>query len=286
VSPASRIGIVVLVMAAIGGAFWWGQRQTAPPPAAPPPPVIQPVAPPPPPAPVPAPEKPAIAHPIESPPARPALPGLDSSDDYLKKALDDLLGKKSTLSFLIVDGLARRFVATVNNLATDNAPSSHWPIDRTAGRFDTEPGAGGTIISGKNADRYAAFVRLCEGVSTQRAVELYARVYPLLQRAYEELGFPGRYFNDRLIEVIDDLLATPVITGPIKVRQVTADGKPRPPSAGGLWIFEDSSLESRTAGQKILLRIGPDNAHRLIAKLADIRRRIAKGPGPDTAGRR
>ena len=49
-----------------------------------------------------------------------------------------------------------------------------------------------------------------------RAVALYARLYPLFQQAYEELGYPGRYFNDRLVEVIDDLLATPEPTGPVR----------------------------------------------------------------------
>ena len=272
----------MVALALIGGAFWWGRRQSEPPPAPPPPPIAKP-APPPAPTPPPAPEKPAIAHPIESPPSKPALPGLDSSDDFLKKALDELIGKKSVLSFLITDGLARRFVATVNNLATDNAPASHWPVNRTDGRFETEAGEGGAVISARNGERYTPFVRLVDSVDTQRAVALYARVYPLLQRAYEELGFPGQYFNDRVVEVIDNLLETPAPTGPLKVKQVTADGKPRPPTAGGLYIFDDPALESRTAGQKILLRVGPDNARRLKAKLTEIRRRIAKGPGPDTA---
>lgn len=285
VSPASRVGIGVVALALVGGAFWWGRRQATPPPAPAPPPVAQPVSTPPPP-PAPAPAKPAIAHPIETPPSKPALPGLDSSDDFLKKALDDLIGRKSVLSFVIVDGLARRFVSTVNNLATDNAPSSHWPVNRTAGRFETETGAGGAVISGLNAERYAPFVQLVDGVDTQRAVALYRRIYPLLQRAYEDLGFPGQYFNDRVVEVIDNLLATPTVTGPLKVKQLTADGKPRPPTAGGLYIFDDPALESCTAGQKIMLRVGPDNQRRLKAKLADIRRRIARGPGPDTAGAR
>lgn len=274
----------MVALALIGGAFWLGRRQSEPPPAPPPPPIARPASPAPPPPP-PAPEKPAIAHPIETPRA-PALPGLDSSDDFLKKALDDLIGHKSVLSFVITDGLARRFVATVNNLATDNAPSGHWPVNRTAGRFETQAGDGGAVISAGNAERYTPFVRLVDGVDTQRLVALYTRVYPLLQRAYEELGFPGQYFNDRVVEVIDNLLATPAVNGPLLVKQVTADGKPRPPTAGGLYIFDDPSLESRTAGQKILLRVGPDNARRLKAKLADIRRRIAKGPGPDTTSAR
>jgi hypothetical protein len=265
----------LLVLAVIGGAFLWGRRH-APPPAASPTPVAPPVAPV---APPPPPVKPAVLHPIAAASAPAALPALDHSDDYLEKALDELVGPKSVLSFLIVDGLARRFVATVNNLATDGAAADMWPVHRTAGRFDTEARVGGAVISGRNAERYAAFVRFVDGIDTRRAVALYVRLYPLLQHAYEELGFPGQYFNDRVVEVIDHLLATPDLAEPIKVKQVTVDGSARP-SGAGLYVFDDPTLEARSAGQKILLRIGVENARRLKSKLRDVRQRIARGALP------
>jgi hypothetical protein len=268
------IGLACLAL--VGGAFYWGSRHaSAPPPSLPPAPVIAPVAPPPPP---PAPE-PVIRHPIETPPApRAALPALDDSDDYLKKALDELLGRKSVLSFVLVDGLARRFVATVNNLATDSATAQMWPVRRTDGHFETEAQAGSSAISARNADRYAAFVAFVTSVDTQRAVSLYVRLYPLFQRAYTDLGFPDKYFNDRLVEVIDNLLATPDLAEPIKVKLVTVEGAARPPGAGGLYVFDDPALEARSSGQKILLRMGRANAAKLKAKLTDLRRRIAQGP--------
>jgi hypothetical protein len=268
--------IGVACLALVGGAFFWGSRHAStPPPALPPPPVIAPVAPPlPPPA-----AEPAIRHPIETESApRAALPALDDSDDYLKKALDELLGKKSVLSFVLVDGLARRFVATVNNLATDSATAQMWPVRRTDGRFETEGQAGSSAISARNADRYSAFVAFLTGVDTQRAVALYVRLYPLFQRAYTDLGFPDKYFNDRMVEVIDNLLATPDLAEPIKVKLVTVEGATRPPGAGGLYVFEDPALEARSSGQKILLRMGRANATKLKAKLTDLRRRIAQGP--------
>ena len=58
----------------------------------------------------------------------------------------------------------------------------------------------------------------------RRAVDLYVRLYPLLQSTYAELGYPRGYFNDRLIAVIDQLLATPVIEGPIKLELTDVKG--------------------------------------------------------------
>ena len=98
------------------------------------------------------------------------------------------------------------------------------------------------------------------------------RFYPLLQRAYEELGYPGRYFNDCVVEVIDNLLATPKVAAPVKVKRVVIDE--RHPAPGPDYVFEDSSLERSTAGQKVMLRMGPDNAAIVTAKLAELRRII------------
>jgi hypothetical protein len=103
-----------------------------------------------------------------------------------------------------------------------------------------------------------------EAVDTGRLVALYVRFYPLFQQAYRELGYPKGYFNDRLVEVIDHLLVTPEITGPIRLT------KP--------WImyeFADPALEARSAGQKTLIRMGPANALRVKAKLREFRRQIA-----------
>ena len=103
------------------------------------------------------------------------------------------------------------------------------------------------------------------------------RMYPLLQRAYEELGYPRRYFNDRLVEVIDVLLATPQVNEPVRLRLVEVKG---PIASERPWVryeYADPALESLTAGQKILLRMGPENARRLKAKLAELRGQLARG---------
>jgi hypothetical protein len=82
----------------------------------------------------------------------------------------------------------------------------------------------------------------------------------LFQQAYEELGYPDGYFNDRLISVIDDLLDAPEISAPVYVHQPKV-----------LYEFVDPELEGISAGQKILIRVGPENELRLKAKLRTIR---------------
>ena len=133
-------------------------------------------------------------------------------------------------------------------------------------------------IGARNGDRYVPFVRFVDGIEARQAVALYLRIYPLLQQAYEDLGYPGKYFNDRVVEVIDSLLATPMPAGPIAVKRFTADGGSSGGTSSGLYVFADPALEASPAGQKILLRMGPENAGRLMAKLRELRALLVARP--------
>ena len=90
--------------------------------------------------------------------------------------------------------------------------------------------------------------------------------YPLFQQSYAELGYPSRYFNDRVFDVIDHLLATPDLSGPIALTQPKV-----------LYEFADPQLQELSAGQKMLLRMGPDNEARVKAKLREIRKLLQRG---------
>ena len=135
----------------------------------------------------------------------------------------------------------------------------------------------GQVISPDNAARYAPLVRFVELLDTGAAVTLYARIYPLFQQAYEELGFPGRYFNDRLIAVIDHLLLAPDPEAMPKI--VLTEVKGDLPSSRP-WVryeFADPELQALSSGQKLLVRIGAVNERRLKSKLREFRLQIATG---------
>ncbi|HZY16496.1 MAG TPA: DUF3014 domain-containing protein, partial [Ramlibacter sp.] len=149
----------------------------------------------------------------------------------------------------------------------------------TAVRFLVEEGSGGQVIASANAKRYAPFVAMVNGVDAQRAAALYRQMYPLLQQAYRELGFGDRYFNDRVIQVIDLLIATPEPASPPQVRLTEVKG---PIASERPWVryeYADPKLESLAAGQKILVRMGPANARQLKLKLAQLRAQLVQGAG-------
>ncbi len=261
-----RIGVGLLVALAVAvGALLWYQygRDSGPAPAqvqAP----AEPVQ-----AAAPAASEPAIQHPV---------PAAQAPADFAA-ALQALAGRTG-MALLRDTDFPARFVATVDNLAREHAPAAAWPVLPTPGRFTTRARGDGTVIADDNAKRYAAFVDFVEKVDTAAAVDLYIGAYPLFQQAYENLGFGKRYFNDRLVEVIDVLLRTPEPSGPLAVQLLEIKG-PHPSQRP--WVryeFTDESLQALPAGQKILLRMGPDQRRRLKTKLAEFRRAVAGGAGP------
>lgn len=235
---------------------------------------------------------PAIQHPvqaIESPKGEStiakvrALPTLEDSDPRLKEDLGTLLGRKKVEQFFLLDNFVRRVVVTVDNLGRDHAPPMMWPVHPSPGRFSTLPRSDGEIINPDNGQRYSALVQFIETVNPRQVVQLYASLYPLFQQAYVDLGYPKGYFNDRLIAVIDQMLATPVIEEPLHVALVQVKGPYQSERPWTRYEFADEKLESLSAGQKMLLRTGPTNHRRLRAKLVEYRSLLTKAAMPASA---
>ncbi|VWX62768.1 conserved hypothetical protein [Burkholderiales bacterium 8X] len=269
--------IVVVALVAAGLGWWYWTHYRKPPPATPPTASVpQPDAPTPPPAAPPVatgPQNPVDA--LASPDA--SLPPLGEADARVAALLAELLGKKALGDFLQTDGFVRRFVATVDNLARAQAPSRIWPVQSAPDRFKVEGQGAAQVISADNGGRYTPFVLFAESVDSRKAVALYARLYPLFQQAYEELGYPGKYFNDRMVAVLDHLLAAPEPSGPIKVRLTEVKGDMAPNRPWLRYEFEDPKLESLSAGQKLMVRMGPVNERRMKARLAEVRQQLATG---------
>jgi Protein of unknown function (DUF3014) len=206
-------------------------------------------------------------HPIELAKSEPepakastaALPTLDASDGSVADTLQALVGG-DLASLMLSDRVILRIVATVDALPRQDIANGILPLHTPKGAFLTEQADGVTTISDRNAERYAAYMQMVENTDTNALVGWYVQHYPLFQQAYRELGYPHGYFNDRLIAMIDDLLAAPV---PAKIVELV---KPRT-----LYQFSDPSLQSLSVGQKLLIRMGPDNAAQIKEKLRSIR---------------
>jgi hypothetical protein len=278
-------GLALLAMTGVG--YWaWTQQRSAPPPpiqtapvtaAAQPASAALPAS-----AVVMAADEPVVKHPISASAAAAARNEAAAPQDLdagLRNALIDTLGAKALSTWLQTDGFARRVVATVDNLGREHAAPRLWPVLPMQGRFTVQGAGDATTIAAANAARYSRFVAFAASVDAQRAADLYKQHYPLFQTAYQALGFPERYFNDRLVAVIDLLLATPEPTEPVAVRLVDVKGPDgNTVNTAQPWLryeFADPALQALPAGQKMLLRLGREHRERLKVQLRAFRGHIA-----------
>jgi hypothetical protein len=223
----------------------------------------------------PAEQPPAPAAKIEPPPIRypvgdastavaKPLPALPESDSAAQVALLGLVGQKPVTDFVQSSDIVRRIVATVDNLAREKVALRLMPVKSVPGKFATTKDGDSFVISPDNAARYTPYVRLMEAVDAKKLGVTYIQFYPLFQQAYKELGYPKEYFNDRLVDVIDHLLAAPDIKWPIKLVRPKV-----------MYEFADPQLEALSAGQKIMIRMGSDNAAKVKMKLREIRSELS-----------
>jgi hypothetical protein len=192
------------------------------------------------------------------------LPGLAESDAPVRESLVGLLGEDAVAKYLVPKEVIRHFVVTIDNLPRRKVAVNMRPVTPTPGDFVVAAQGDNLTLDPANYARYTPFVQLIGAADTQQAAALYFRLYPLFQQAYENLGYPSAYFNDRLVEVIDNLLEAPEVKGPIALVQ------PRV-----YFEFADPDIESRSAGQKVLIRMGTKNAAVVKAKLKEFRAAIA-----------
>lgn len=198
------------------------------------------------------------------------LPDLDASDTVLGEALAGLIGRGGLSELVVLKDLVRRIVVTVDSLPGEQMPWSRSPIRQAEGGFQIDTGEDGLSIAAGNAARYRQYVEFADAIDSARLVEVYVGLYPLFQAAYDELGYPNAYFNDRLVAVIDHLLAAPEVAGPIRLVQPKVR-----------YRFEDPALQQASAGHKIMLRMGTDNARRVKTKLREIRQRLTGALPPN-----
>ncbi len=261
--PRRRGALMGLVVAVVLGCIaavivFWPKKESAPLP------VTAPAQPPP------VAAAPEIRHPIEEAQtgAEPykdskPLPALAVSDATMQNTLADLFGATTFDKLFYPDQIVHRFVATIDNLPRKTVPGRYMPVTPAEGPLITAGKDESLSIAAANAARYAPYVRAVEAIDAGKLVATYVYFYPLMQEDYRNLGYPKGYFNDRLIEAIDDMLAAPEAPPTVMLVQPKV-----------LYQYADPDVETRSAGQKIMMRMGSENAAKVKAKLREIRREL------------
>jgi hypothetical protein len=187
------------------------------------------------------------------------LPALDESDEEVRGGLTEMFGSDAVQRHLVPERVIRNVVVTIDNLPREALALQQRPFKSVPGDFIVDGDEDDYRLSPANYDRYKPLVDLIRAIDAKTLVAWYRGLQPLFQEAYEDLGHPNAFFNTRLLEVIDHLLATPEPSQPIRLVR---------PSV--MYKFADEKLESLSAGQKLLIRMGPENAAVVKQKLREL----------------
>ena len=209
---------------------------------------------------------PAIANPLPVPAATETqtLPALAESDAAFNAAALALPGAAALRDRLRPENLIRHLVATIDNLPRHRLAVELRPLEATSGVLQIVGDDQQATLDEHNAARYAPLIAIVSHLDMHSVADLYKLYYPLFQQAYLNLGYPNGYFNDRLVAVIDHLLSAPQTAAPLTLVRPKV-----------FWEFADPELEARSAGQKLMLRLGNENAAVVRKKLGELRALVA-----------
>lgn len=252
--PAVLVGFALLAVSALALLFLTLRRPAAP--------ALSTTSP----APTPAPR----ATPPASEPPRPApLPGLDESDDYVRRAAASLSVHPELARWLAQTSLVRTATAVVVNVADGESPRPHLAFLAPPRRFSVVRRKGRTLA---DPAAFAGYDRVGDAVASldaSLAAAAYSLLEPLFDAACRELGHPEGGSRAVLARAIAALLETP-LPGP--------DAELVPHGPG--FRYADAALERLTPAQKQFLRIGPRNARLVQGKLRELQAALGSDPAP------
>ncbi len=189
---------------------------------------------------------------------------LATSDAVVRELVAEISSNPRLAAWLVNEDLIRRFVASVNNIASGVSPQAHLDFLRPKDGFEVDHTNGVLVIDPDSYERYDAVAEVFASLDTEGTVTLYRELEPLIDDAYAEIAPAGADFGDRLDAAFDQLLAVPVLDEPARVEQLILT-----------YAWADDELEALSGAQRHLLRMGPDNVSLIQAKLGELRAALA-----------
>jgi hypothetical protein len=197
------------------------------------------------------------------------VPPLDDSDDFVRALVRQLSQKPEWATWLASGNLVRSFVVSVDKVAVGSSPSKELKPAAPVARFATL-GSGRTLrIDPRSYDRYNSIANVVDAIDPDGAARAYRRMRPLMQQAFDELGYGNLSFDDRLARALGLLVDVPVQEGDVMLKATSVT-----------FQFADPELEALSPAQKHMLRMGPHNMRLVQTKL----RAFARAAGLTQAG--
>lgn len=197
------------------------------------------------------------------------LPTLDESDSWFSGKLANLTWRKELLKLMVTEDMIRRFVVFTDNFSQGTLAYEHAPVVEPTSKFSAieEKAQQGSKWQWdeSNTRRFSLYVDLLRSMDSEMLVQWYVELKPLIDQAYQELGYPDDEFGDVLQEAISKVLDMEIPKALPELER---------PSV--MYKYKDESLESLDDAEKLLLRLGKENLLVIKSVMLEINEKLAR----------
>jgi hypothetical protein len=189
------------------------------------------------------------------------LPALHDSDTFFLNNIKTA----DTKSLFIPSDIIRNMVVFVDNFSRGELVNNFNPLETPVKSFSVNEQKGIVTINSDSYLRYDKYAQAISDIDTQTFINLYSLLTPLIDEAYQEIGYPAGSFNRTFDKAIEHLLETPIIQYKLALS-----------SDSVMYKYADNNLESLPDTQKQMLRMGSDNLQIIKEKLQEIQSELQR----------
>lgn len=195
---------------------------------------------------------------VQQEPAQVTLPPLEDTDGLVRQLVGELLSHPVIAAWLTTDRLIVNFVVVTHRIVEGQSPAAELKAIGPIAPFRARTSQGGTVVDPSSYRRYDRYAQAVAALDARGAVRVYETLKPRVDEAHRNFGGTSD-FNAEIERAIVELLKVPVVDGAIALRP-----------AGVGYAYADPRLETMSAAQKQVFRMGPDNVRAVQGKLREI----------------
>lgn len=205
--------------------------------------------------PVPETPEPEVPVEVEPPPI-----GLGESDGVLAETMASINAGQLGDQFIMRPSGLERGVAIVDNLRQGAVPYKLLPVGRPSKAFPFTDNGLAVTMDPAGFERYNGLADTVAGINVPATLALYDLLSVAIEEAWDALGYTDTGFEDAVLSTLGAIMLTPATN--VEARLIKDESN---------WIYEDEALESLSALQKQIMRMGPENADKIQAKARELR---------------
>lgn len=191
---------------------------------------------------------------------------LDDSDLVVRASLEPEFDNTPLLPALQQSNLIERTAALVNLTRQGRVEPKLFPLPRPEGKFAVTAKGETLYMDPAGHARYDSYAQAISALDPQLLAAAFHQFRPLLEQAWQALGYKQESFDNNLIRALDQISQAPVLQHPpVLVKDIAT------------YNFADESLEELSPLAKQLIRMGPENQALVQAQATAIREALLSG---------